>query len=103
MQRRKLDAHAKAMIVIEGLKGKPVAEICTEHKMSQSQYDQWRDQFPTHTANAFESHQSTKEEAPLEREDTQLKQLVGEFTFELKKGTCCWDNAASVAAGDAAG
>jgi hypothetical protein len=27
---------AKAMIVIEGLKGKPVAEICTEHQISQS-------------------------------------------------------------------
>lgn len=40
MQRRKWDAHPKAMIVLEGLKGKPVAEICTEHQISQSQYYQ---------------------------------------------------------------
>ena len=40
MQRRKWDSQAKAVIVIEGLKGKPVAEICTEHQISQSQYYQ---------------------------------------------------------------
>jgi transposase-like protein len=85
MQRRKWDAQAKAMIVIEGLKGKPVAEICTEHQISQSQYYQWRDQFLAHAAKAFESHQSTKKEARLEQENARLKQLVGELTFELKK------------------
>jgi transposase-like protein len=36
MKRRKWDANTKAMIVIEGLKGKPVAELCTEHQISQS-------------------------------------------------------------------
>jgi transposase-like protein len=85
MQRRKWDAKAKARIVIEGLKGKPVAEICTEHQISQSQYYQWRDQFLAHAANAFESQQSTKKEARLEQENTRLKQLVGELTLELKK------------------
>ena len=32
MARRKWDAKTKALIVIEGLKGKPVAESCTEHQ-----------------------------------------------------------------------
>jgi transposase-like protein len=45
MQRRKWDAKTKAMIVLEGLKGKPVAELCTEHQISQAQYYQWCDQF----------------------------------------------------------
>jgi len=36
------------MIVLEGLKGKPVAEVCTEHQISQAQYYQWRDQFLAH-------------------------------------------------------
>jgi hypothetical protein len=31
MARRKWDAKTKALIVIEGLKAKPVAEICIEH------------------------------------------------------------------------
>jgi transposase-like protein len=85
MQRRKWDAKTKALIVLEGLKGKPVAELCTEHQISQSQYYQWRDQFLAHAAQAFEVHQHTRKEAHLEQENARLKQLVGELTFELKK------------------
>jgi Transposase len=43
MRRRKWDANTKARLVIAGLKGKPVAEICPEHQIRQGQYDQWRD------------------------------------------------------------
>jgi transposase len=57
MQKRTWDAKTKAMIVLAGLKGKPVAELCTEHQISQSQYYQWRDQFLAHAAHAFEVHQ----------------------------------------------
>lgn len=42
MHRRKWAAQTKLLIVLEGLKGKPVAEICTEHQISQSQSYQWR-------------------------------------------------------------
>ena len=57
MQRRKWDAKTKAMIVLEGLKGKPIAELCNEHQLSQAQYYQWRDQFLAHAATAFEVHE----------------------------------------------
>jgi transposase len=89
-------------LFIEGLTGKPVAEICTEHQISQSQYYQWRDQFLAHAANAIESQQSTKKEARLERKNTRLKQLVGGLTLALKKATSCWPEAAAVSACDAA-
>ena len=85
MPRRKWDAKTKALMVLEGLKGKPVAEICTEHQISQSQYYQWRDQFLAHAAQAFEVHQHTRREAHLEHENSRLKKLVGELTLELKK------------------
>jgi transposase-like protein len=85
MQRRKWDAPTKAMIVLEGLKGKPVAEICTEHQISQSQYYQWRDQFLTHMGKAFEVQQQTRTEARLAHENARLKKLVGELTLEFKK------------------
>jgi len=62
MPKHKGDAKTKALIVLEGLKGKPVAEICTEHQISQSQYDQWRDQCLAHDGKAFEMHQQTKRE-----------------------------------------
>jgi transposase-like protein len=85
MQKRKWDAQSKAMIVLEGLKGKPVAEVCTEHQISQSQDYQWRDQFLAHAPNAFEVHQRTRKEARLEHENARLKKLVGELVLELKK------------------
>jgi transposase-like protein len=85
MHRRNWDAKTKAMIVLEGLQGKPVAEICTEHQISQSLYYQWRDQFLAHAAQAFEVDQHTRKEARLEQENTRLKKLVGELLLELKK------------------
>jgi transposase-like protein len=85
MHRRKWNAKTKVMIVLQGLQGKPVAEICTEHQISQSQYYQWRDQFLANATKAFEDSQRTRKEARLEQENTRLKQLVGELTFELKK------------------
>ena len=85
MPRRQWDAKTTAMIVIEGLKGKPVAELCTEHQISQAQYYQWRDQFLAHAPTAFEVHEQSQREARLARENTRLKTLVGELTFELNK------------------
>ena len=85
MQKRKWDAKTKALIVLEGLKGKPVAEVCTEHQISQSQYYQWRDQFLAHAAQVFEVHQHTRKEARLEQENARLKNLVGELLLELTK------------------
>ena len=38
MRRRKWDPKTKALVALEGLKGRPVAELCTEHQVSQSQY-----------------------------------------------------------------
>jgi transposase-like protein len=36
MNRRKWDPRTKVMIVMEGLKGKPIAEICIEHQINQA-------------------------------------------------------------------
>jgi transposase-like protein len=85
MQRRTWDAKTQAMIVLERLKGKPVAELCTEHQISQAQYYQWRDQFLAHAARAFEAHQDHQKAAHLARENARLKARVGELLLELKK------------------
>lgn len=74
MKRRKWDAKTKA-----------VAELCTEHQISQAQYYQWRDQFLAHAGQAFEVHQQGQRETRLQQENARLKQLVGELTLELKK------------------
>ena len=85
MQRRKWDSKTKALIVLQGLKGKPTAELCTEHQINQAQYYQWRDQFLANASKTFEVHQQTQREARLEQENGRLKKLVGELTMELKK------------------
>lgn len=43
MKRRKWDEKTKATIILEGLKGKPVATIFQDDQISQAQYYQWRD------------------------------------------------------------
>jgi hypothetical protein len=85
MPRRTWEAKIKAIIVLEGLKGKPVAELCHEPQISQAHYDQWRDQFLAHAPNAFEVHAQSPREARLVRENARLKAIVGELTLELKK------------------
>ena len=99
MKRRRWDATTTAVIVLEGLKGKPVAELCTEHQISQAQYYQWRDQFLAHAPKAFEVHEQSQREARLARENARLKTLVEELTLELKKATRCSDEPATLAPG----
>jgi transposase-like protein len=90
MHRRKWDANTKAIIVIQGLQGKPVAVICHEYQIRQSPYDQWRDQFLAHASHAFEGQQHGRQEARLAQENARLKKLVGELTLELKKSDELW-------------
>jgi transposase-like protein len=83
MKRRKWDAKTKAMIVVQGLKGKPVAEICLEHQISQTQYYQWRDQFLANVQRVF-SDKDKKTEV-LTKENVRLRKIIGDLTVELKK------------------
>ena len=83
MPRRKWDAQTKAAIILQGLKGKPVAEICTEHQISQSHYYQWREQFLKKMPQVFMN--SERRQQSLARENSRLKKMIGELTVELKK------------------
>jgi putative transposase len=85
MRRRKWAAKTEAMIVIQGLQGKPVAEICHEYQIGHSLHYQWRNPFLAQVANAFELHQSTQRETRLEHENAKLKKLVGELMLRVEK------------------
>jgi transposase-like protein len=85
MHRRKWDADTKAKIVIQGLQGRPIAELCHEYQISQSLYDQWRDQFLANASRAFDVQQYDRRETRLARENVRLKARVGDLTLELKK------------------
>ena len=83
MKRRKWDPKEKAMIVLQGLKGKPLAEICAEHLINQSQYYLWRDQFLAKMHLVFID--DDRKEKVLTRENVHLKKIIGDLTIELKK------------------
>jgi len=83
MKRRKWDPKTKAMIVMQGLKGKPVAEISREHQISQNQYYQWRDQFLANVHQVFDGNEKKSE--LLIRENARLRKIIGDLTVELKK------------------
>ena len=82
-KRRKWDAQTKALIVLQGLKGESVADICNDHHISQAQYYQWRDQFIKQLPKVFE--RTERRQANLVRENDHLKQMIGELTFRLRK------------------
>lgn len=83
MKRRKWDPKTKAIIVVEGLKGKPIADICIEHQISQAQYYQWRDQVMANVHQVFT--RDDRREKALARENSLLKSIIGDLTVELKK------------------
>lgn len=83
MGRRRWDVKTKGMVVLQGLKGTPVADLCTEHQISQAQYYQWREQFLTNLPRVFSSDR--RREKSLTKENTRLKKIIGDLTLELKK------------------
>jgi len=75
----------KAQIVLEGLQGRSVVDICNDYQITQARYYQWRDQFLSNAPQAFETKRQSLREAHLTKQNEKLKKLVGELTYELKK------------------
>ena len=85
MKRRKWDSKTKFKVVMQGLRGRSVAEICNEYQIAQTQYYKWHDQFLAHGEKAFEVTNQTNLEQRQALEIVRLKTVVGELTMELKK------------------
>lgn len=85
MQKRQWDAKTKTRIVLEGLRGRPVSELCNEHQIDQAQYYLRQKQFLAEAYKVFEAKQQNQRETRLLRENTRLKSLVGKLSLELKK------------------
>lgn len=77
----KRSTEEKVSIVMEGLTTSAgVGEICRRHDISHTQYYAWRDKFLEGGQKALSSGASTTEKA-LEREVSELKELVGDLTI----------------------
>jgi len=85
MKKRKWDSKTKAKVVLEGLSGKPLAEVCSQYGIQQNQYYQWRDRFLQQAFRAFENHHDASREERLKERIAHLERTLGAVTFELKK------------------
>ncbi len=85
MKKRVWTSEQKLQIVMQGIKGRLVSEICNEYQISQSQFYLWRDQFLQNAGRIFEMPKMAQQQIRLERENEKLKAMVGELTMELKK------------------
>jgi transposase-like protein len=88
MKRRRWDTKTKAMIVLQGLKGKPINDLCIEHQIGQTQYYRWRDQFLANMHQVFDG--KDRKEVVLKQENLRLRKVIGDLTVELKKSEEEW-------------
>lgn len=85
MKRRKWDSKTKAKIVLEGLAGRSVSEICNEYGIGQTQYYRWRDKFLAKAHQAFDTDKAGSEVLRLKKKTARYQQIIGALTVELKK------------------
>ena len=85
MKRRRWDSKTKTKIVLEGLSGRLVSEICNEYAIHQNQYYIWRDKFLSEAHKAFDSKKDVGEVIRLRKKNQELTQIIGSLTVELKK------------------
>ena len=90
MARKKWSPEQKQKIVVAGLKNETsVSELCRRHGVSDVMYYKWRKTFLESGLNGLKSNSKVSSgEAALQRENEDLKSLIGELTVEnrfLKK------------------
>ena len=86
MKRWKWSPLKKALVVLKGLRGRPVGDLCHEHGIPLVQHSQWRDRFLGNAHLVFKTASTDKRSQRLESENARLKGLVGKLTVELDSG-----------------
>ena len=84
MKRRNWESKTKVKIVLEGLSGRPLGELCGHWQISQAQYYQWRDKFLFEAHRAFEAKDGAEVER-LKAKNKRYREIIGALTVELKK------------------
>jgi transposase-like protein len=84
-KRKQWKSEEKARIILSGLQGRPVSEICIEYGISNSQYYKWKDQFMRNMHLSYEVMNNNKSLQRLKSENSKLKTLVADLSLEIKK------------------
>lgn len=85
MKLRRWDSKTKTKIVLEGLSGRPVSEVCNEYGIHQNQYYSWRGKFLSEAHKVFDSKKDGGEVDRLRKKNQELTQIIGSLSVELKK------------------
>jgi hypothetical protein len=101
MPRRAWHANTRAMIVIEGWRGKPMAELGTELPIREAQVAQGREPLRAHAPTALEVPAHPQKEARLERGNARLKPFRGNGSWREQKAPRCWPATAARPPGEA--
>jgi transposase-like protein len=83
MPRRKWDPQTKSAIVLQGLKGERIKDICTEHNIRPVHYYQWRDKYLKNLPEIFSN--TKHRETSLIRKNNRLKKALGKVIAELEE------------------
>ena len=77
--RKKWRSEEKIAVVLDGLKGRPAREICTEYGFSDAQYYKWREEALDALKTAFEDKRRKNcRNKSYEAERNRLLKIVGE-------------------------
>ena len=89
-ERRAFTAQQRLKIVLEGLAGESVSEVCRRHQISPTLYYRWRDQLYANAERVFSKQDpgAGERQAAHASDVTRLQGVIAEITaenLELKK------------------
>ena len=86
VSQKKYKPKERLKIVLEGMKENiRIIELCNKYGISQVTYYKWKDRLLEEGSRIFEYGAIDAQKKRLEKENSQLKETIGELTFELKK------------------
>jgi len=82
--RRRFTSEFKAEVVLQYLAGqKTAAEICREHRLKDSLFYRWKDEFLAGAAQAFGRPPGGQAHSEHEQRIAELERMIGRLTMEL--------------------
>ena len=89
-RKKKISNKEKAEIILAGIKGSSVADICNQYGISQSQYNQWRDQFLSNVDRIFDADKEDARIEELAEENKEYREVIADLNSELKRSERLW-------------
>jgi transposase-like protein len=80
---RKWSPEEKVSIVLEGVRGTSVKDVCAKHRLSETQYYRWRDQALEGMKQGFADKREREQRHTPEADNERLLKIIGEQAAAL--------------------